>query len=138
MISTLIFHWLYFLFPQYGNKNCTEGYSSYLINIWGLREPAKNKAQNKSLTNQQITNLLHHLKTCHGVSREEVNSSHLPVETPSFSWYIDSFHCSGNGMYMEESFVADRYQYIEGYLGTIADTLQNIRGLLNVEIYCTS
>jgi len=23
--------WLYFLFPQYGNKDCTEGYSSYRI-----------------------------------------------------------------------------------------------------------
>ena len=81
--------WLYFLFPQYSNKDCTEGYSSYHINIWGLREPAKNKAQNKSLTDQQITNLLHHLKTCHGVSWEEVNSGHLPVETP-LSRNVDS------------------------------------------------
>ena len=62
----------------------------------------------------------------------------LTSRNPFLSWYVDSFHCSGNGMYMEESFVADRYQYIEVYLGTIADTQQNIRGLLNVEIYCTS
>jgi len=41
--------------PQYGNKDCTEGYSSYHINIWGLREPAKNKAQNKPLTDTPAT-----------------------------------------------------------------------------------
>jgi len=104
--------WLYFLFPQYGNKDCTEGYSSYPINIWGLREPAKNKAQNKSLTDQQITNLLHHLKTCHGVSWEEVNSGHLPVETPPFPGISIPFVVQViTGMYLEEPFLADRCQH---------------------------
>ena len=91
-LFTPIFSTAYiFLFPQYGNKNCTEGYSSPRINIWGLREPAKNKAQNRQLTDQQVINLLHHFKTCHGVSREEVKSGHLPVETPPFPGMLEQY-----------------------------------------------
>ena len=80
-----------FLFPKYGNKNCTEGYSSHRVNMWGLREPAKNKAQNRLLTDTQVINLLHHFKTCHGVSREEVKSGHLPVETPPFPGMLEQY-----------------------------------------------
>jgi len=41
-------------------------------------------------------------------------------------------------MYLEEPFLADRWQHRGVLIGTIADTLQNMRGLLTVEIYCTS
>jgi len=60
------------------------------------------------MADQQVTNLIHHLKTCHGVSREEVDSSHLPVETPPFPGTLIPF--------VLQAFVADRCQYIEVHL----------------------
>ena len=79
-----------------------------------LREPAKDETQNRPLTDQQVSNLLHHLKPCHGVSREEVNTGHLTVETSPFPGTLIPFVVqviTGTGMYLEEPFLADRCQY---------------------------
>jgi len=54
------------------------------MNIWGLLDPVGNKAENRNLTDQQVTNLLKHLKTHHSIAREEITLSHMPQTTPPF------------------------------------------------------
>ena len=43
------------------------------------------------LSDQQVTNILRHLETCHGLSREEVNRSHLPQGEPPFPGMLAPF-----------------------------------------------
>ena len=64
---------------------------AYYVNIWGLVDPVGNREQDRMLSDQQVTNILRHLETCHGLSREEVNRSHLPQGEPPFPGMLAPF-----------------------------------------------
>jgi len=49
------------------------------VNIWGLLDPVRNKAENRNLTDQQVTNF-----PCHGIACENVSVSDLPEMIPPF------------------------------------------------------
>jgi len=91
-ISLHTVHLLYSPFFQYGKKNCQSGYSAYRVNIWGLLDPVRNKAENCNLTDQQLPKPLEDMPQYCMWERFSFRS---PWNDPSISRYID-FFCSHN------------------------------------------
>ena len=101
---------LYSPFFQCGKKNCQSGYSAYRVNIWGLLDPVRNKAENRNLTDQQVTNFLNHLKTSHGIERENVQVSDLPETIPPFPGTLTYFVHIMNAIYTLQRYFISKNQ----------------------------
>ena len=86
--------------------NC-QGYTSYHINIWGLKEPKTNRAVGQPITDQQVTNIIRHLQTCHGVPRDYITWAHLPQMQPPFPGMLAPFVHEMD--VIEETFFAENY-----------------------------
>ena len=57
----------------------------YRVNIWGLRKTESNKAEGRQMLEQQVRNVLRHLKNAHGIENHLVVKVILPKGTPQGS-----------------------------------------------------
>ena len=53
-------------------EGCKGTYTPYRVNIWGLRKPETNKKEGRQMVEQQVRNILRHLKEVHGIKKHLV------------------------------------------------------------------
>ena len=65
-------------------EGCRGTYSPYRINICGLRKPEINKKEGWQMVEQQVRNILRHLRDAHQIEEHPMVKAILPKGTPPF------------------------------------------------------
>ena len=65
-------------------EGCGGTHTPYRVNIWGLRKTESNKKEGRQMLEQQVRNVLCHLKDAHQIEEHLVVKAILPKGTPPF------------------------------------------------------
>ena len=76
-------------------EGCKCTYTPYRVNIWGLRKPELNRQEGRLMIEQQVRNVLRHLKEAHKIEEHLVIKAILPKGTPPFPGR-EYMSCSGH------------------------------------------
>ena len=65
-------------------EGCRGTHTPYRVNIWGLRKTATKKKEGRQMLEQQVRNILRHIKDTHQIEEHLVVKAILPKGTPLF------------------------------------------------------
>ena len=63
-------------------EGCGGTHTPYRVNIWGLQKTATNRAEGRQMLEQQVRNVLRHLKDAHEIESHLVVKAILPKGEP--------------------------------------------------------